>query len=314
MRRRLNKWGFIILASFSLMLIGCKEGIPDDVIQPLQMENLLYDFHLAKSMAEKLPQDKHYQRKLYYESVFEKHGVEQAEFDSSMVWYTRHTEELRLIYDNVARRLHKEQDQINHLIAIRDNKPKESAAGDSIDVWVGNRLYVLTASAMLNKVVFEIPADNQFNDNDWFVWRLRSTSLPFHTVEGDTAFAVLSAKYYNDSIVSVTKQLTGLGRDSLILRNVSSYKVNKLKGYIYYQGDSRDRSMLIDEISLTRYRYVEEKGDSVKTVDTLVPVKKEQDEVKLQRTSDTLIQQSSSQAISPETVKQAKAEKKMCAN
>lgn len=256
MKQRRNKKGIIVLVGLLLGFASCKEGVPDDVIQPMQMENLLYDYHVAKSMAENLSQKERYKRKLYYEFVLKKHHVDKAKFDSSMVWYTRHTEELNKLYDNISKRLHKEQDQISHLIAIRDNKPKESAPGDSVDIWVGNKLYALTASAMLNKVIFEIPADNQFMDKDWFVWRLRYTFLPFYRAGRGMAIAVMYAKYNNDSIVSVTKHLDFSGVDSLTLSSNISHKLNKLKGYIYYQCEDSDGGLLIDGISLTRYRYV----------------------------------------------------------
>ena len=46
-----------------------------------------------------------YKRVLYIESVFKKHGITQAEFDSSMVWFTRNPEVLTKIYEKVNARL-----------------------------------------------------------------------------------------------------------------------------------------------------------------------------------------------------------------
>ena len=38
-----------------LAIAGCKVKRPDDVISESKMENLLYDYHLAKSMGDNLP-------------------------------------------------------------------------------------------------------------------------------------------------------------------------------------------------------------------------------------------------------------------
>ena len=104
------------------------------------MENVLYDFHIAKAMGEEVPYSDSYKRVLYIESVYKKHGITQADFDSSMVWYARHPDALTKVYEKVNQRLKAERDGINHLIALRDNKPKESLPGDSIDVWIGRHI------------------------------------------------------------------------------------------------------------------------------------------------------------------------------
>ena len=73
---------------------GCKVKRPSGVIPESEMENLLYDYHLAKSMGDNLPYSENYKKALYLDAVFRKHGTTQAVFDSSMVWYTRNTEVL----------------------------------------------------------------------------------------------------------------------------------------------------------------------------------------------------------------------------
>ena len=69
------------------------------------MENLLYDYHVAKSMGDNLPYSENYKKALYINAVFKKYGTTQAAFDSSMVWYTRNTEILSKIYDKVKKTL-----------------------------------------------------------------------------------------------------------------------------------------------------------------------------------------------------------------
>ena len=110
----------------ALAIAGCKVKRPDDVISESKMENLLYDYHVAKSMGDNLPYSENYKKALYIDAVFKKYGTTQAAFDSSMVWYTRNTEILSKIYDKVKKRLKDEQELVGDLIAKRKSEAKRS--------------------------------------------------------------------------------------------------------------------------------------------------------------------------------------------
>ena len=50
----LRKPGFIlIVAAICMVCIGCKPGVPGDVIQPDEMEDILYDYYSPREMAQK---------------------------------------------------------------------------------------------------------------------------------------------------------------------------------------------------------------------------------------------------------------------
>ena len=85
----LRKPGFIlIMAAICMGCIGCKPGVPGDVIQPDEMEDILYDYYLSREMAQKPSSEGNssYLRTLYYKAVLKKHGVTEAQFDSSLVY------------------------------------------------------------------------------------------------------------------------------------------------------------------------------------------------------------------------------------
>ena len=50
------------ICMFALAVAGCKVKRPDDVISESKMENLLYDYHLAKSMGDNLPYNENYKK------------------------------------------------------------------------------------------------------------------------------------------------------------------------------------------------------------------------------------------------------------
>lgn len=112
------------ICMLALAIAGCKVKRPDDVIPESKMEDILYDYHIAKAMGENLPYNENYKKSLYIDAVFKKYGTTEAVFDSSMVWYTRNTEVLSKVYEKVKNRLKSEQEIIGDLIAKRDKKPK----------------------------------------------------------------------------------------------------------------------------------------------------------------------------------------------
>ena len=101
------QWCSVVLLAFSLT--ACKVKRPETVLPDAKMENVLYDYHIAKAMGEEVPYNESYKRVLYIESVFKKYGITQADFDSSMVWFARNPEVLTKIYEKVNVRLKAER-------------------------------------------------------------------------------------------------------------------------------------------------------------------------------------------------------------
>lgn len=62
------QWFSIFLLAFCLT--ACQVKRPKVVISDAKMENVLYDYHIAKAMGEEVPYTDGYKRVLYIESVF----------------------------------------------------------------------------------------------------------------------------------------------------------------------------------------------------------------------------------------------------
>ena len=72
----------IFLCLLVSTLISCKEKRPANIIPETQMENILYEYHLAKSLDDDVKFNENYKRGLYINAVFNKYAIIQAEFDS----------------------------------------------------------------------------------------------------------------------------------------------------------------------------------------------------------------------------------------
>lgn len=250
-RRLIQRYGTFLLAC---CLTACEVKRPKVVLPDAKMENVLYDYHIAKAMGEEVPYSESYKRVLYVESVFKKHGITQADFDTTMAWYARNPEVLTKVYEKVNLRLKVERDGINHLIALRDNKPDESLPGDSIDVWVWQHIYRLTGMPLNNRITFTLPSDTNFHDRDTLRWNVR---FRFNSGAPDSVHAPLMAMQIqyekNDSVISACKRVAGAGLETVGLNADTLGKIKEVRGFIYYPMQSSLRPLLVDSVSLMRY-------------------------------------------------------------
>lgn len=233
------------------LLVGCGKQIPTDVIQPDRMENILYDYHLSISMSNNLSYSDNYQKEAYKNYVFQKYSITEAEFDSSMVWYTRHTEELAAIYKRLGERFRKEKKQVQTLLAQRENKPATSQPGDTVNVWYDRTIYWLTDTPLTDKVTFEIPADSNFKAKDAFLW---SADYTFLSDTGRKATVGFNIMFDNDSVVGRVQEVIRSGIQSLYIKPDSAFAIKSVNGFIYYEDDSlRTPGLIVNNITLTRY-------------------------------------------------------------
>ncbi|WP_455665550.1 DUF4296 domain-containing protein [Phocaeicola sp.] len=249
MMRRNITWTLLLCAAF---MVGCGKQIPGDIIQPDRMENILYDYHLSISMTNNLSYSDNYQKEAYREYVFEKHHITEAEFDSSMVWYTRHTEDLAAIYKKLGERFRSEKKQVQNLLAIRENKPATSLPGDTVDVWYDRKIYWLTDAPLTNRVTFELPTDSNFKAKDAFLWSAEYVFLSEGKQKATMGFNIM---FENDSVVGSVKDITRSGVQTLYIKPDSAFTVKSVNGFIYYtdQDSVNTPGVIINHISLTRY-------------------------------------------------------------
>jgi hypothetical protein len=218
------------------------------------MEDILYDYHIAKAMGDQLPYSEGYKRLLYIDYVFQKHGTTQAQFDSSMVWYTRHTEILSEIYKQVAARLHDDEDAVKRRIAIRDNRALPSAEGDSVDVWTAARVFRISGFPLNNRMEFNIPADENFAAGDTLAWNLHYRFLGVVPDSLRSPIMAMQIRYANDSVAADIRRVATDGWQEMRLAS-DTIALGEIRGFVFYAANANDTlpTLLLDSISLMRY-------------------------------------------------------------
>ena len=191
---------------------------------------------------------------LYLDAVFKKYGTTEAVFDSSLVWYTRNTEVLSKIYEKSKQTSESPENEINHLIALRDNKPKISNPGDSIDVWPWQRFVRLTGEVMNDQYAFVLPAVTNYKDRDTLVWEVRYRFLEPMLADSLRTVTMAMQVIYEKDTLNRLETVTDPGVHQIRLFADTLGAMKEIKGFIYYpvQGEKAG-ALLADRFILTRY-------------------------------------------------------------
>jgi len=93
-------------------IFACKPGIPKDIIQPAEMENILHDIHVVDGYVSNIPTPDSAKKVAspLYKGIFRKYGVDSAQHAKSMNYYYRHPDILTKMYDKISAKLGKEKE------------------------------------------------------------------------------------------------------------------------------------------------------------------------------------------------------------
>lgn len=264
-------------------MCGCGKKVPKGIIQPQAMEDLLYDYHLATTLSADLPYNENYKKDAYLAYVFKKHHVTEAEFDSSMVWYSRHSDEMTTIYQNLQKRMESMADVLKKQTVRHRGEMSVSVSGDTVNLWQDHTVYWLTSAALTNKVLFDFKADTSFHLKDRLALEAYLSFMPKGKPSGKVVMGV-NVTFDNDSTQGMTRVVSTSGMQRLFLSPDSAFKFKSITGFMYYSGEEKS-SVLLSDIQLIRYHIQEEEikhaadslrisADSLKSRDTLPELKR----------------------------------------
>lgn len=260
----MNRWLLSCLAA-ALLLCGCLARRPEGVMSPRKMENFLYDYHLAQSVAVSLPYNERYKRELYYNYVFEKHGLSRDDFNKSVVWYTRHPDELNKIYTRLYNRIDDDSKLLTTALERTERKSYRVVSGDTVDLWYLPHVQFMTESPLLNPLLFEFSADTTFHESDSLSWRM---DLTFFGIQSDSitpsAYMSLSV-FYGDSVSAIDTLARMSGSYELAIQCDPVKIPQKVKGAVTYMGGVENDSLflLLSGVSLIRTHVYAAMADSL---------------------------------------------------
>ena len=216
------------IMSISLILfVTCKPGVPNRYIQPSELGDILYEYHLAEGITS-LKNDT---TALYYykNNILKKHNVTSAEFDSSMVYYLRHADELKKIYEHISDRFSAEAKANGSAIGDLANSDFNSANGDTTNVWQADNGIVLTPYAPTNLYSFTLKVDSTYHKGDKLLLAFDAQFIYQDGVRDGVC--VMSVTYNNDSIASQTVRMSSSSSYSMEFSDINKYGIKSIKGF-----------------------------------------------------------------------------------
>ncbi len=250
-------------------ITGCKPGVPSEFISESDMEDILYDYHLATSMARQESGNYESNVVAYRAAVLKKYGVTQADFDSSMVYYMRHTERLYAIYKNIAERMEDRARELGSSEGSLASLSRISASGDTADIWKGDKTIALIPQQPYHLYSFAYAADSSFHKGDSFILTMQSDFIYQDGIRD--GIASLALVFNNDSVASRIIHMSSSTSHNMTLEDRDTLGIKEIKGYFLLNKNNSDNSskttlhlMTLSNIHLLRCHLPKEKKQKSK--------------------------------------------------
>ena len=243
----------LMVVTMAMMIVGCKPSIPDYVIPPDKMEDILYDYHLAQGAAVQDFKDANFKRSLYGKAVLKKYGITEADFDTSMVYYMANTAYLHDIYKSLSEKFTRQAESMGStagLVTIEN-------ASDTASIWSGAKTVLLLPQAPYNRLSFEMTADSTFYPGDKIIVNF---DTKFLWQEGMKDGAMLLAmRFGNDSVASRIVHISNSSHFNISINDANHKGIKSINGFFYISTGSVEtqpnttlKLLFIDNISIIR--------------------------------------------------------------
>ena len=263
-----------LLLTIVMSLLSCGRT-PHGVMSVNEMADLIVDLQLAEAYI-----DNHIgeytsdsSKLVLKQSVFKKHGITQEDYDSSLVWYSHNMEDYIKAHDKAIGKLKERYDKLDKIgkgadgeMAIRERgeatleavpqgihksrgkqlgRPNTDGKGDTIDLWQGNRSYVLTQGAKRGFITFNVQPDAQYQLGDRY-------QLAYYLTRCNNEFKVsLNVDYADGGTTQITRGTNSDGWVAIDVQSDSARQVRRIYGYVSYD-IKRGQTAIVDSLMLLR--------------------------------------------------------------
>lgn len=190
------------IAGCLLLTLTACNNVPDYVIQPDEMSEVMADIHVAEAVVESNYQDYRTDslKMLLKQSVLAKHRYTLAQLDTSFMWYGAHLTVYDEVYDHTIELL---EERLKESGALIQSMQSENA-GDSINLWDRTPFMFAKTNSPSKNLKFDFKADETWSKGDMFTIRAKysnSSGSTFWTISADYddgTFEILSNKFNGD--------------------------------------------------------------------------------------------------------------------
>ena len=261
MRRLLSKYTIVFTAIIGVM--ACSK-VPQGVLPERKMKEVMIDMYIAEGLIGTTPQSfpDTLHRDALFQSVFRKHGITQAAYDSSLVWYGKNLDILMQVSDLALK-------DINDL--TRDLGDVQASAAptsnqDSVNIWPRRNFLVLEPANLFNGVVYDIKPETHYSSGSGFVLGMRVwgiTNRLKHTPELRISID------QGDTTIVTNRKITNDGYYQTIIKGMPTKQVRRVYGYIRMDNNEQDyHKIYIDSLNLMKYNYRSPALEALSPTDT----------------------------------------------
>lgn len=229
MRIRRRGIAYILFTLVLLTAVACQSDRSSLIIDDDDMEDLLYDIHRAHFLEKdghELREDGSMQYAVFL-NVLKKHGVTQAQWDSSMVYYCCHADELKDIYNNLGKRLENEAEAVGAAV---------TSSNDSTNIWNADKSIILTSYQPNTTRQWELQTDSLVKPGETLT--LHFIGYFLQPQDDMRAQCVLAIRLANDSIISTSQMMSRTGIYNVRLQDVGKVGIKEVKGmFMMHRGN-----------------------------------------------------------------------------
>lgn len=224
----------IIILGFAFLIASACNKRPEGVLSDKEMVGLIADMEVAESYLQthnhSYYNDSTRDKVLQY--ILDRHGLDKAGFDSTMVWYGRNIDEYRDLLSKVDK-------ELQH----RAKSVKGTSLDEIVksDLWPYSRHYIMSSLSENNLLQFSIPGSD-ITSGDRLSWEMRINSI----LEG---MALMGVEYENGLKAYTYASTGGTRKMSLNLQTDTSQTIKRVFGQVKVNELSL-QPIFIDSVSL----------------------------------------------------------------
>ncbi|MDH6303836.1 hypothetical protein M2459_000168 [Parabacteroides sp. PF5-5] len=248
MQKTLYRYSIAFIVT--LLAISCSK-VPKDVLSEKEMKDVMIDIYLAEGMINADPRtypDSTHKAALY-QSVFRKHKIEEAKYDSSLVWYGKNMDIYMQVMDLALAEINT---RIRNLGDVQASAAPSSNK-DSVNIWPRRDYLTLYPQALFNGVTFDIKPERPYTSGSVFVLGMRVWGLTEdmkHTPELRLAID------QTDTTLFIRDKILKEGYSELILRGLPTKQIRRVYGYIRLDNSETNYyKVFVDSLNLMKYNY-----------------------------------------------------------
>ncbi|MGM9713565.1 MAG: DUF4296 domain-containing protein [Prevotella sp.] len=210
----------LLALAVSLLVASCMTR-PSYILGESDFEDILYDIHKAHFMDinDKNGKESGAEQYALMQSILRKHGVTEATWDSTMVYYTRNANELSDIYNNLMTRLSYEADIMG---------AGYTEISDTTDIWQGEKHVLLTSNILSSCYQWSIPTDTLLEAGEKLT--LKFLGLFLNNNAPRRASVVISLCLSNDSVITRHNVISQTGNYTMEITDMPGLGIKSVTG------------------------------------------------------------------------------------